>query len=105
MEINATEQNFKKEVLESDKPVLVDFWAEWCMPCRMIAPSIAEIAKTYKDKLKVVKVNVDEAPDLAREYGISSIPTLGIFKNGEMVDYVVGALPKQAIEQIINQYL
>lgn len=84
MEVKLTDANFKQEVLESDVPVLVDFWAEWCMPCRMIAPIVEEIAEEYQGKLKVCRLNVDEAPKTSFEYGIMSIPTLAIFKNAEM---------------------
>lgn len=105
MEIDVTQKNFKKEVLESDEPVLVDFWAAWCMPCRMIAPAIAEIAKEYSGRLKVVKVNVDDAPGIAQKYGIAGIPTLAIFKGGELVQRVSGAYPKAAIEQVIKPHL
>ncbi len=105
MELDVTQKSFKKEVLESDEPVLVDFWAAWCMPCRMIAPTIAEIAKDYTGRLKVVKVNVDDSPGLAHEYGISGIPTLAIFKGGELVQRVSGAYPKAALVQVIKPYL
>jgi thioredoxin 1 len=95
--ITATEQNFKSEVLESKHPVLVDFWAEWCGPCRLIAPSIEELAKEFQGKAKVVKVNVDEQPMLAAEYGIRSIPTLLFFRDGKVVEQLVGAAPKGAL--------
>jgi len=92
--ITATEQNFKSEVLESKHPVLVDFWAEWCGPCRLIAPSFEELAKEFHGKAKVVKVNVDEQPMLAAEYGVRSIPTLLFFRDGKVVEQLVGAAPK-----------
>jgi thioredoxin 1 len=95
--ITATEQNFKSEVLESKHPVLVDFWAEWCGPCRMIAPAIEELAKEFQGKAKVVKVNVDEQPMLAAEYGVRSIPTLLFFRDGKVVEQLVGAAPKGAL--------
>jgi len=101
-EITLTSQNFKSEVLESPVPVLVDFWAEWCMPCRMIGPSIAQIAEFWKDKIKVGKVNVDDESDLASTYGIVSIPSLIVFKNGQVASQKVGALPKHDIEAMFE---
>jgi len=90
MEIKVNDENFKKEVLESDIPALVDFWAEWCMPCRMVAPVVEEIAREYRGKLKVCKLNVDEAGNTASDYDIMGIPTLLIFKNGKIVGKVAG---------------
>lgn len=95
LEVN--EANFKQEVLDSAVPVLVDFWAPWCGPCRMVGPVVDEIAADYAGKLKVVKINTDEAPGVAGSYNIMSIPTLMIFKGGERVDQIIGAQPKQAI--------
>ncbi|XWN37545.1 MAG: thioredoxin [Balneola sp.] len=89
-----TDGNFEAEVLNSDKPVLVDFWAEWCGPCRMIGPVVEEMAGEYEGKAKIGKVNVDNNPDISVKYGIRSIPALLIFKNGEVVDQIVGAVPK-----------
>ena len=89
-EIKLTDQNFEQEVLRADMPVLVDFWASWCGPCRMLAPVIAEIAEEYAGKVKVGKVNVDEQPNLANRYGIASIPTVMLFKNGEVVSTSLG---------------
>ena len=103
MEVVLTIENFETEVLKSDTPVLVDFWATWCGPCRMIAPIIEEIAEDYKGKLKVGKVNVDEQGELAVKYGISSIPTLLIFKGGEVVKKTLGYMPKEAVEKFINE--
>ena len=91
---HVTDKNFEAEVLKSNLPVLVDFWAEWCGPCRMISPIVEEIAKDLKGKLKVAKVNVDESQELAAKFNIMSIPTLLVFKNGEVVDQIIGAMPK-----------
>ena len=97
--------DFKADVLESDKFVLVDFWAEWCGPCKAIAPSLEEISEEMKDKLKVVKVNVDENPTVSQSYSIRSIPALMIFKNGEKVSEKMGALPKSALLEWVNETL
>jgi thioredoxin 1 len=94
--INITNQNFNEEVLQSDKPVLIDFWASWCGPCRMIAPIVEEIAEERSD-IKVGKINVDEEPELATRFGIMSIPTLVVMRDGEMVNKLVGARPKNQI--------
>ena len=93
-EINLTKQNFEEKVIHADKPVLVDFWASWCGPCRMIAPIVAEIAEEAGDRFKVGKVNVDEEPELAAAFQIMSIPTLMVFKNGQPVNMAAGARPK-----------
>lgn len=95
--INVTDTDFKSEVLQSDKPVLVDFWAVWCGPCRMIAPSIKEIAAEYDAELKVAKLDVDHNPQTAGRYGVMSIPTMMVFKNGQVVERIVGAMPKDRI--------
>jgi thioredoxin 1 len=105
MEVEVTDANFKEEVLESDLPVLVDFWAVWCAPCRMVAPVVEEIAKEYEGKLKVCKLNVDEAPATASEYGIMSIPTLAIFKNGQVVEKVIGVVPKTVLGEKIKTHI
>ena len=105
MEIKVDDTNFKQEVLESDIPVLVDFWAVWCAPCLMIAPAVKEIAEEYDGKLKVCKVNVDEAPGTSSEYGIMSIPTLAIFKDGAVVDKVIGVVPKTELVSKITPYI
>jgi thioredoxin 1 len=101
-EITVTSQNFQSEVLDSSIPVLIDFWAEWCMPCKMIGPSVAQLAETWKGKVKVGKVNVDDEGQLASNYGIISIPSLIVFKDGQPVRQKVGALPKHEIEAMFK---
>ena len=101
-EIILTSDNFEKEVLRSDKPVLVDFWATWCGPCRMMAPVIAQIAEEKEGQIKVGKVDVDEEPELAIRYGISSIPCLKVFKDGQVVKSSVGAVPKPMVEALLD---
>jgi thioredoxin 1 len=100
-----TDSTFKEEVLESGVPVLVDFWAPWCGPCRMVAPVVDEIAEQYVGQVKVVKLNTDENPNIASQYGIRSIPTLMIFKDGQRVDMVVGAVPKTTLASTLEKYL
>lgn len=101
-EIKLTDQNFEQEVSRADLPVLVDFWASWCGPCRMLAPVIAEIAEEYAGKVKVGKVNVDEQPNLANRYGIASIPTVMLFKNGEVINTSLGYRPKNELETMLK---
>lgn len=102
MEVKLSNENFNKEVLNSEKPVLVDFWATWCGPCKMIAPIISEISEEFNNKVKVGKVNVDEEKELAIKYGISSIPTLVIFKDGKIAKTLIGFRPKEAIKEVLN---
>jgi thioredoxin 1 len=100
-----TDGEWQNEVLEADAPVLVDFWAEWCGPCRMVSPIVDEIAQEHGDKLKVMKLNVDENPGTAREYGIMSIPTLMVFKGGQPDKRIVGAKGKAALLQDLSAYV
>ncbi|MGA1847523.1 thioredoxin [Deferribacter abyssi] len=105
MALNFTEENFQKEVLESDIPVLVDFWAVWCGPCKMLAPTIDQLATELEGKVKVGKVNVDENQGLAARYGIMSIPTVMIFKDGKVVEQFIGVQPKGVYIDALNKYL
>ena len=100
-----TDENFTKTVLESDLPVLVDFWAPWCGPCRMVGPVVEELAEEYAGRCEFVKLNTDENMQVASSYGIMSIPTLAIFKNGKVVDGVVGAAPKKMLKELIEKHL
>jgi thioredoxin 1 len=103
--VQVTDSSFKQDVLESELPVLVDFWAPWCGPCRMVAPVVDEIAEQYDGQVKVVKLNTDENPSVASQYGIRSIPTLMIFKGGQRVDMAVGAVPKTTLANTLEKYL
>jgi thioredoxin 1 len=100
--VKVDNSSFKADVLDSAEPVVVDFWAEWCGPCKMIAPSLEEIATEMGGKIKVAKLNIDENPELAAQYGVRSIPTLMLFKNGEVADMKVGAAPKTALSAWIG---
>ncbi len=101
-ELTITKENFESQVLQSDKPVLIDFWASWCGPCRMLAPTIEQIAKEYQGQFVVGKINVDEQPELSSEFGIMSIPTLMVFKEGKVVATQMGVQPKPVIEQMLK---
>ena len=96
-------QNFKTDVLDAKQPVLVDFWAEWCGPCKAIAPSLEELSEEMASKLKIVKINVDENPSISQTYSIRSIPALMIFKDGEKISEKMGALPKSALQSWVNE--
>jgi len=103
--LNVTDGNFEDEVLKAATPVLVDFWAAWCVPCRMIAPTVESIAESHKDKLKVAKMNVDENMKTPSKYGIRGIPTLLLFKAGDLKESIVGVQPKDKIVEIISKHL
>jgi thioredoxin 1 len=103
LEVN--DQNFEAEILQSDIPALIDFWAPWCGPCKMIAPLVEELAQQYAGKIKVAKLNVDVAPETATRYGVRGIPTVILFKDGQDKEKIVGAAPKARLEQMINKYL
>lgn len=101
--VTVSKDSFQSDVLEAGEPVVVDFWAEWCGPCKMIAPALEELATEFEGKVKIAKVNIDENPELAAQYGVRSIPTLIMFKNGEVADMKVGAAPKTALSSWINE--
>lgn len=104
-EVILNKDNFAKEVLQASEPVLVDFWAEWCGPCRIVGPVVSEIAKDFEGKAKIGKLNVDEFPDLANTYHVMSIPNLKIFKGGKVVDEIVGAVPKSTLAEKITKHI
>lgn len=103
--VKVTDDSFDQEVLSSDTPVLVDYWAEWCGPCKMIAPVLDELADEYDGKLKVAKLNIDENPNTPPKYGIRGIPTLMLFKNGEIADTKVGSLSKTQLSEFLNNHV
>jgi thioredoxin 1 len=100
-----TDETFEADVLKNDKPVLVDYWAEWCGPCKMVAPVLEAISEEHGDKLDIVKLNVDENPEVTQKYGILNIPTLGVFKNGEVVKELVGARSKSALLRELADFI
>ena len=102
---DVTDASFQSDVLESDKPIMVDFWAEWCGPCRAVSPILDKIAEENSDKLDIVKLNVDDNPETAMKYGITSIPAMFVFKQGEVVKRVIGAKPKPALEADLAEFL
>jgi len=100
-----TSANFKSVVLESKVPVIVDFWAEWCGPCRAVAPILEEISNEYSSKIKIVKINTDEEPQLAMQYGVSSIPNMSVFQSGEVVKAIIGAKPKPVLLKELDEFI
>ncbi|MCX5845660.1 MAG: thioredoxin [Deltaproteobacteria bacterium] len=103
--VHVSDDNFEQEVIKSEKPVLVDFWAPWCGPCRAIGPVVEDLAEVYKDRVKVAKLNIDDNPKTATVYGVMSIPTIVLFKNGNALDKVVGLVPKDRLEELVKKAL
>ena len=102
---NVTDSTFKEEVLSSDKPVLVDFWADWCGPCKQMAPVLDKLAEEYGDKIDVVKINTDQNPETPRAYNVMSLPTMNVYKGGEVVKQLIGAKPKRVLEKELAEFL
>jgi thioredoxin 1 len=103
--IHVSDENFEQEVLKADKPSIVDFWAPWCGPCRALSPMVEELAATYKDRIKVAKLNIDDSPLTAEKLGVRSIPTLMLFKNGQLLDTLIGLVPKDKLEDFAKKGL
>jgi thioredoxin 1 len=103
--ITLTTENFDEQVLQGDKPVLVDFWAEWCPPCKMIAPILEEIEKEYGDRVTIAKINADEHPEIVRRYGVMGFPTLNLYRDGEVVQQIIGAKPKRLLLADLNGHI
>jgi thioredoxin 1 len=104
-EVTVTNANFKQEVLESELPVLADFWAEWCVPCKMVGPVLEKMAQEYDGKIKVAKINVDEQSELASNYNIVSIPTIILFHKGQPAKQQIGAVPRKVLDEMVKEYL